>query len=144
MGNTLIPFPSCLLVKHSCTALLLRPKYYNVLVVNGVAGDELHLGQGLLWPPPGQLELPARGSAGSGTDCAPVQVKPKRPLSTTEMGVGRAAGTEVGKGAVKEVMKPKRCPEMFCWRDGEAQLVTQAWVKVSLRGGVGPFASPAA
>lgn len=126
-----------------------------MLIVNGVAGDELHLGQGLLRPPPAQLELPAHGGAGSGTDSAAVHVKPQRPLPATKMGVGRAAGTEMGKGAVKEVMKPKRCPEVFWWRDGEAprcwgdkfmglQLVAQAWVKVSLKGGVGPFASPVA
>lgn len=42
-----------------------------------------------------------------------VPVKPKRPPSTSTSGVRGAAGLEVGKGAVKEVTKPKAYTKVF-------------------------------
>lgn len=71
-------------------------------------------------PLPG-WRLPAHCSAGNSTDSIAVPVKPKRPLSTTEIGVGGAARAEVGKGAMKEVMKPKVHPWVFGGGMGKLQ-----------------------
>lgn len=65
--------------------------------------------------------LPAHCGAGNGTNSVAVLVKPKRPLSTTKIGVGGAAGTEVGKGAVEEVIKPKMYPKVFGGGMGKLQ-----------------------
>lgn len=91
------------------------------MVVNHKAGNELHLRQGPFCPPPASGRPPAHHGVGNSTDSVTVLVKLKRPLSTSKIGVGGAVGTEVGKGATKEVMKPKMYPKVFGGGTGKLQ-----------------------
>lgn len=64
---------------------------------------------------------PAHRGVGNSTDSVAVSVKPKRPLSTTKIGVRGAARDRGGEGCGKEVTKPKVYAPFFGGGTGKPQ-----------------------